>query len=117
MYSLNSCHLNRFFSLNECMCVQPFLTEVTTGSRRPSMSSLRSGSFAIVEPRGMDGDHYLVYIRGPTHSLTSDTTTTTGCDSPHSTQHSTEQLLAVYHTLPEVRNIQWIISIRYCVGS
>ncbi|KAF2362192.1 hypothetical protein FHG87_007054 [Trinorchestia longiramus] len=81
---------------------------IRPGSRRPSMSSLRSGSFAIVDPRGVldRGDHYLVYIRGPARSLTSDMTNSSSCDTPrvttpHSSNRSTEQLLAVYHSLAE----------------
>ncbi|XP_047740996.1 uncharacterized protein LOC125179346 [Hyalella azteca] len=77
------------------------------GSRRPSMSSLRSGSFAIVDPRGVldRGDHYLVYIRTPARSHTSDLTSSSGdtpkVTTPHGGNRSTEQLFAVYHTLAE----------------
>ncbi|KAL7642576.1 UNVERIFIED_CONTAM: hypothetical protein RMT77_007137 [Armadillidium vulgare] len=74
-------------------------------SRRPSMSSVRSyrSQSGLILPERMERDHYILYmIRGPAHSLTSDTTTSTTCDSTSPrTPKSAEQILAVYHAVPE----------------
>lgn len=70
------------------------------GSRRPSQASMASSSGDLREGRV----HHYLYMRAPNYSLTSETnTTTTGTsDSSPRTPKSTEQLLAVYHSVPEV---------------
>lgn len=68
------------------------------GSRRPSQASTASSSGDLREGRV----HHYLYMR-PNYSLTSEATTTTGTsDSSPRTPKSTEQLLAVYHSVPEV---------------
>ncbi|XP_042229798.1 uncharacterized protein LOC121871491 isoform X1 [Homarus americanus] len=69
------------------------------GSRRPSQASVASSSGDLREGRV----HHYLYMRAPNYSLTSETnTTTTGTsDSSPRTPKSTEQLLAVYHSVPE----------------
>ncbi|XP_071543838.1 uncharacterized protein [Panulirus ornatus] len=69
------------------------------GSRRPSQASMASSSGDLREGRV----HHYLYMRAPNYSLTSETnTTTTGTsDSSPRTPKSTEQLLAVYHSVPE----------------
>ncbi|XP_047489981.1 uncharacterized protein LOC125039769 isoform X4 [Penaeus chinensis] len=67
------------------------------GSRRPSQASTASSSGDLREGRV----HHYLYMR-PNYSLTSEATTTTGTsDSSPRTPKSTEQLLAVYHSVPE----------------
>ncbi|XP_042229801.1 uncharacterized protein LOC121871491 isoform X4 [Homarus americanus] len=70
------------------------------GSRRPSQASVASSSGDLREGRV----HHYLYMRAPNYSLTSETnTTTTGTsDSSPRTPKSTEQLLAVYHSVPEL---------------
>ncbi|XP_068203135.1 uncharacterized protein [Palaemon carinicauda] len=72
------------------------------GSRRPSQGSLASRASSSGDLREGRVHHFL-YMRAPHHSLTSETnTTTTGTsDSSPRTPKSTEQLLAVYHSVPE----------------
>ncbi|KAK8733112.1 hypothetical protein OTU49_006761 [Cherax quadricarinatus] len=69
------------------------------GSRRPSQASVASSSGDLREGRV----HHYLYMRAPNYSLNSETnTTTTGTsDSSPRTPKSTEQLLAVYHSVPE----------------
>ncbi|KAK8733108.1 hypothetical protein OTU49_006761 [Cherax quadricarinatus] len=78
--------------------INPPLT-VSGGSRRPSQASVASSSGDLREGRV----HHYLYMRAPNYSLNSETnTTTTGTsDSSPRTPKSTEQLLAVYHSVPE----------------
>ncbi|XP_069990353.1 uncharacterized protein [Penaeus vannamei] len=72
------------------------------GSRRPSQASTASSSGDLREGRV----HHYLYMR-PNYSLTSEATTTTGTsDSSPRTPKSTEQLLAVYHSVPETLPVE-----------
>lgn len=85
------------------VCIRdPVSVHSRAGSRRPSQGSLASRASSSGDLREGRVHHFL-YMRAPHHSLTSETnTTTTGTsDSSPRTPKSTEQLLAVYHSVPE----------------
>ncbi|XP_045613025.1 uncharacterized protein [Procambarus clarkii] len=82
------------------VCIRdPASVHSRAGSRRPSQASVASSSGDLREGRV----HHYLYMRAPNYSLNSETnTTTTGTsDSSPRTPKSTEQLLAVYHSVPE----------------
>ncbi|KAK7081709.1 hypothetical protein SK128_017610 [Halocaridina rubra] len=86
------------------VCIrEPVSVHSRGGSRRPSQGSLASRASSSGDLREGRVHHFL-YMRAPHHSLTSETTTTTTgtSDSSPRTPKSTEQLLAVYHSVPEV---------------
>lgn len=85
------------------VCIRdPVSVHSRAGSRRPSQGSIASRASSSGDLREHRVHHFL-YMRAPHHSLTSETnTTTTGTsDSSPRTPKSTEQLLAVYHSVPE----------------
>ncbi|XP_068203132.1 uncharacterized protein [Palaemon carinicauda] len=84
------------------VCIRDPVSVHSRGSRRPSQGSLASRASSSGDLREGRVHHFL-YMRAPHHSLTSETnTTTTGTsDSSPRTPKSTEQLLAVYHSVPE----------------